>query len=137
MQNIVNEPTNGFLETISQLGIQLQNLESDIIAHTKLCITPQEQLEGKLISHTAQDAAVLNDVSSKFFTLLNDITREADLAKKVSVIPSVSINNKKKDVISGKLIPGIASVPIAKQLDDTVKRSRHMKHRINLLLKAL
>ena len=76
LQCTINEPENGFLEQISQIKTQLEDLESATITQTKL-------------------------------------TRKADLAKKVSISPSVAMNKKKQDVISGKVIPGIASDPIS------------------------
>jgi hypothetical protein len=35
-----------------------------------------------------------------------------------TTLPAAAINEKKQAIISGKIIPGIAAVPISKQIDD-------------------
>jgi hypothetical protein len=37
----------------------------------------------------------------------------------VSILPVASLHKKKQAIAKEKIIPGIASVPISKQIDDT------------------
>jgi hypothetical protein len=54
-----------------------------------------------------------------------------------TTLPVAAINEKKQAIISGKIIPGIAAVPISKQLDDTLKRARTMYPRVQIVLQNI
>lgn len=97
----VNDPSNNFMDRIQD------KQEKAVIAHTKANISREDQINGKLIQRSTHDAIIINEAFSKFFTLVNEICRKAELATTVPIIPSISIEAKKKIVISGKLIPGV------------------------------
>jgi len=59
------------------------------------------------------------------------------LASKVPIVSSRSYIAKRNDVITEKIMPGIASIAITKQIDDTTKRARSILQRTNILLKSL
>lgn len=137
LQTTVQDPANLFLSRVSNIGNQLIQLDADIIAHTKSSITPADQKAGMLITRTPQDAAIINSTSSEFFQIIDDIRREADLAFKVPIIPSQSINAKKGEIVSEKIMPGVSSSAIPKNLDEAAKRTRSVLQRTNLLAHAL
>jgi hypothetical protein len=107
----VNDPSNNFMDRIQD------KQEKAVIAHTKANISREDQINGKLIQRSSHDAIIINEAASKFFTLVNDICRKAELATTVPIIPSISIEAKKKNIISGKLIPGVVSIAHAKRID--------------------
>jgi hypothetical protein len=76
-------------------------VENDMIAQTKLSITRDDQIAGKLIQKIIHDATIVNDASNQFFTLFNDICCKAGLVTKVSIIPSSSFNAKRADIATG------------------------------------
>jgi hypothetical protein len=55
----------------------------------------------------------------------------------VPVLPTASITKKKLAFANEKIIPGIASVPISKQVDDSNKRTRSLYQRLRLTLRAI
>jgi hypothetical protein len=103
----VNDPSNNFMDRIQDVQDTLRELEKVVIAQTKANISREDQINGKLIQRSTLDAIIINEAFSKFFTLVNEICRKAELATTVPIIPSISIEAKKKIVISGKLIPGV------------------------------
>ena len=137
LQNITLDPKHAFLEKVDLVRQNLEALESEIVARTKATISLEEQKAGKLIERTAQDAVILNNASAEFFTIITDICREADLASKVPIVPSSATQGKRKDVISGKIMPGIASIAITKSLENADKRVRTVGQRMQLLIQAL
>jgi hypothetical protein len=59
------------------------------------------------------------------------------LARKVNVIPAAAIKNLKQAIISDKIIPGAATLPVTKQLDDALKRSKHIIQRTQIILRTI
>jgi len=90
-----------------------------------------------LILRSIEDAEIMNRSSSQFFTLVNDVCWKVNLASNVPVVSSHSYTIKKKDVISEKVMPGVASIAITKQIDDAAKRARSALQRIRILIKTI
>ncbi len=44
----------------------------------------------------------------------------------VAVIPAAATLAKKQNVINGKILPGMASTPISKQIDVAIKQAKEM-----------
>jgi len=59
------------------------------------------------------------------------------LARKVNVIPAAAKRNLKQALISDKIIPGAETLPITKQLDDALKRSKHIIQRTQFILPTI
>jgi hypothetical protein len=137
IQKTVDDETHGFLDRITHIHNSMQQFEDSIITKTKDNISMEQQEAGQLVKRSPQDAIMLNELSGQFFALINDICRATGLASKVPVLPSNSFKSKRDDVIREKIMPGIASIAITKQIDDTVKRARSVSQRINLLMKAI
>jgi hypothetical protein len=137
IQKACNDPNKNFMNKIIELQTGLQALELEVIAKTKAKISEVSQKNGKLIQRTKHDANIINDALSQFFSLINDICCKADLASKVPIVSSRSYIAKRNDVITEKIMPGIASIAITKQIDDTMKRARSILQRTNILLKSL
>jgi hypothetical protein len=137
IQKICKDPNKKYMNKIIELQTGLQKLELEVIARTKANVNEENQKNGKLIQRTIHDANIINNASSQFFSLINDICREVDLALKVPVVPSRSYIAKRNDVITEKKMPGITSIAITKQIDDTTKRARSILQRTNILLKSL
>jgi hypothetical protein len=57
------------MERVSSIQITLQELESEVITHTKANISREDQAIGKLVQRSIHDATIINDASSQFFTL--------------------------------------------------------------------
>jgi hypothetical protein len=100
-------------------------------------ISIEEQQGGKLIQRSTRDVDSINRASNQFFSLLYKICHEVDLAFKVLTVPSNSHKRMRKDVTSEKVMPGIASIAITRQIDDTAKRARSIIQRTNILLKSI
>jgi hypothetical protein len=132
-----NNLTKNFLDTITAIQGQLQKLENNVIAHKKISITREDLIAGKLVQQTIHDAIIINDACNQFFTLLNDICHEVELAAIVPIIPSHSFSAKEADIASGKIMQGVSSIAIEKQLDDAVKNAKSIHQRVLLLLKAI
>jgi hypothetical protein len=137
IQQIVEDPTSNIHTRIEDIQQQLQNFELEIIDRTKSSITPHDQASGRLIQRTSSDAIFLNDMSSKFFEVINDVCRQAKLANQVYTIKAAAVMSKKKAIVEGKIIPGIASFPLTKQLDDALKRARAIHQRILLICRDI
>lgn len=134
LQSIVSDPEHRFMHRLEDIRSKLEQCELDVIERTKRLITPEDQANGKLIPRTPEDAALINETSAAFFTLLNDICREANLASMVRVLkpPPGAIN--KRDIASEKIIPGICSIAISRQIDDSIKRNRSILQRLGILI---
>jgi hypothetical protein len=115
----------------------LQKVEADIIQRTIEFISGEDQQNGILIHRYIQDVNIINNTSDLFFLLVKDICREVGLAKMVPVIPSQAMHAKKQQIISEKIVPGVASLAITKQIDDTAKRARNILQRINILIHSI
>jgi hypothetical protein len=137
IQETVHDGSKHFLERITNISTTLKNLEKDVILRTISNINREDQASGKLSQRSVQDATILNDASSQFFTLVHDICREVGLAKMVRKIPSTSSKGMQQKVSSEKIIPGISSIAITKQIDDLTKRARSITQRSNLLLRTI
>jgi len=114
----------------------LDNYENSIIDRTQASDI-DDQTRGKLIERTPADAEFINDISKRFFDTIFDVCRHAKLARKVNVIPAAAIKNLKQAIISDKIIPGAATLPITKQLDDALKRSKHIIQRTQIILRTI
>jgi hypothetical protein len=93
LQKIVNDTFNGFTDRNNEIHLQLADLEKDVINHTKTCMTRKDKSAGNLI-RTTNDANIINNASSQFFTLVNDMCHAVGLASGVPIIPSNSIKRK-------------------------------------------
>lgn len=115
----------------------LGGLEEEVIARTKAFINEEDQRAGKLIQRTIKSAEILNNSSNTFFTLIADICRDAGLASRVPIITAKSFKAKNKDVATEKIMPGVSSVTITKQIDDASKRARSISQREHILITML
>jgi len=137
LQETVHDVKHNFIERITTIGKTLENMEHDIIAHTRVSITPDEQKAGKLITRTTNNATIINTASTDFFALITDICREAHLASNVTILPLSSVQAKKNAIVSEKIIPGICSNALSKNLGEASKRAHSVCQRIQLLTRAL
>jgi hypothetical protein len=115
---------------------RLADYEKHIIEKTKSTITIEDQLNGKLIQRLPQDSDFINTISAQFFETVNYVCRQADLATMANVITAVALKKKRKAIIEGKIIPGIASMPLTKKVDDVLKRSKAIYQRIRITLRT-
>jgi hypothetical protein len=72
------------------------------------------------------DVEFINNISTSFFETINNICRHANLEKCVHVLPAAAIQTKKQAVKDEKIVPGIASLPITKQIEDAIMRAKIM-----------
>jgi hypothetical protein len=124
-------------DRIKNIQQMLSSSEEEVIAQMKACINEDDQRAGKLIQRTIRDSEILNSASNAFFTLIGDICRDAGLASKVPIIFANSFKARNKDVTTEKIMPGISSVTITKQIDEASKRARSIGQRVNILIKLL
>jgi hypothetical protein len=134
LQSVVTDPAYHFMTRIDEIRSKFENYETVIIERTKSCITSDDQICGKLIPRTPEDAAFINDTSAEYFSLLNDVCREANLASNVPMIKPPLKITKRREVICEKIMPGVTSIAIGKQIDDTLKRARSILQRIGILI---
>ena len=137
IQTTINDPKHEFLGQIKRVQRNLEELKQTIITRTQNTITPGDQLAGKLVQRLPEDALNLNNASEQLFSIIQDICRKVGLATMVPVLPTASITKKKLAFANEKIIPGIASVPISKQVDDSIKRTRSLYQRLRLTLRAI
>jgi hypothetical protein len=137
IQKSEHDQDKGFMNRILEIQQTFMNLEKDIILRTKGTIGILDQAKGKLIQRSLQDAETINDASNKFFILIKDICSDVGLATKVFVIPSNSYKAKKDDIQSEKIMPGISSIAISKQINDAAKRARSICQRVNILIRSI
>jgi len=123
-----------FKQRIMEIKKDLENLEMDIINRTRLTITPEDQAAGKLITRHPKDARRLNDASSEFFKLIQDVCRAVDLTAMVPIVPAASLHKQRQAIRKEKILPGIASIPLTRQLDDTYKRAKKIYQRLRILI---
>jgi len=83
------------------------------------------------------DAQIISDMSIKFFDIIYDICREAKITSKVAIVPAAVYQAKQHAISTEKILPGIASLPISKQLDDSLKRTKSLRQQEQILLKSL
>jgi hypothetical protein len=133
IQDIVKNPDTNYVSRITTIEKSLKKLEEDIITRTKASITMEEQLQGKLIQRYPLDAENINRASHEFFTIINDICRDANLARRVPIVQRASVLKARKKLASETIMPGITSIAIAKHLDQAMKRSRSIYQRSILL----
>ncbi len=117
IQKAVNDLTKDFMDIIANIWTLLKSLELKVINDTKACISVEDQVLGRLIQRTMQDAETLNCASEQFFTLVNDVCQSVDLARKVPIIPSYRNKVKIGHIASEKVIPGVALIALTKQID--------------------
>ena len=134
LQAVVTDPASQFLPRLSDMHSKLKNYEAAIIERTKQSITSEDQACGRLVQRTPEDAEFINATSTAFFTLLNDICREANLASNVPIIKPPPKAAKRRDVICENVMPGVTSVAIGKQIEDTLKRARSTHQRLGILI---
>jgi len=137
LQSISNDVENGIIDRIMQIKQELLNYEATIINRTKLSISIEDQLQGRLIQRTQQDAEFLNSISSRMFATIYDVCRQAKLVRMAHVVPAAASKALKKSLLSEKIMPGIATVPVSKQLDDAIKRIRKVYQRIQITLRTV
>lgn len=122
LQKIVNDTFNGFTDRNNEIHLQLADLEKDVINHTKTCMTRKDKSAGNLI-RTTNDANIINNASSQFFTLVNDMCHAVGLASDLPIIPSNSIKKKISKVATETIMPGIKSYTLSQQLDNRGRRA--------------
>jgi hypothetical protein len=137
IQKTADDSLLGFCDRISTVVETLEHLEQTIIERTKSTSTPEEQKIGKLVQPLPEDAMCINNASFQIFEIIRDILRKVHLASMVSILPAASLAKKKKAITVEEIMPGIASVPITKQVDDTFKRSRNIYQRLRILIRAI
>jgi len=137
IQDIIYEPQLRFIERIEEVKSYLEQFEKQIIDRTKNSITLEEQQNGILVQRRPLDAQIICNMSKKFFNILYDICREAKITSKVPIIPAAIYHTKRHAVSTGNLIPGITSLPISKQLNDSLKRTKTLQQRAQILQKSL
>jgi hypothetical protein len=136
LQKIVNDPALPFKEDIKNIHQQLITFEQTIINRTVNTITKEDQDKGVLVERMPTDVEFINNTSTFFFETINNICRHANLAKRVHVLPAAAIQTKKQAVKDEKIIQGIASLPITKQIEDAVMRAKIMYQRIKIIQHA-
>ncbi len=137
LQKIMKDPSNTFMNRINAIHKDLKNIERIIIERTMEQITKDEQKIGKLINRIPEDAQKLNNASKAFFQLIHEVCKTAGLASMVTDIPSNLYSKRRSDILQGKNLLATTSFPIARQIDDALKRARCSLQRIGLLLRAL
>jgi hypothetical protein len=89
------------METIRDLERQFQAFQSVIIERTKAYITPEEQINGKLILPMEDVAKRLSTLSGEYFALLHNILcQEANLSSHVPIVQNSSMQHKRQQVAS-------------------------------------
>lgn len=124
------------MEKISDVKATLENLKRDIIEQTKSTINPEEQEVGKLVQRLLADAICINNASTQIFDIIRDICRQAQLTNKVNIIPSAAHQRKRMAIATEKIMPNISSAPIAKQINDAIKRARNIYQRLKIAVKV-
>jgi hypothetical protein len=125
------------MDRITRIHNTLLDLEEVIIAQTKETIDKREQEEGKQLLWCKHDAEIIIESSNQFFTLIHEICCKVGLASIVPIIQSNSFKTKRDDVVSEKIMPGVLSCAISKQIDDTGKRLRSIHQSICILIKTI
>eukprot|EP00590_Aulacoseira_subarctica_P002603 CAMPEP_0172431060 /NCGR_PEP_ID=MMETSP1064-20121228/57072_1 /TAXON_ID=202472 /ORGANISM="Aulacoseira subarctica , Strain CCAP 1002/5" /LENGTH=388 /DNA_ID=CAMNT_0013177531 /DNA_START=30 /DNA_END=1192 /DNA_ORIENTATION=- len=136
LQETACDPALNSLNNIADIENNCITFEKEIIERTKATITVEDQANGKLLKRTQCDAERLNNLSSQFFSLIYGICREANLSSMVPIVRASSMNSKRRQVASEKIMPGIASFAISKCLDQAIKRCRRICQRSAMLSKA-
>jgi hypothetical protein len=121
IQKAVNDLTKDFMDIIANIWTLLKSLELKVINDTKACISVEDQVLGRLIQRTMQDAETLNCASEQFFTLVNDVCQSVDLARKVPIIPSYR-NKVKIGHIASEKVLGPQS--LCQSMDSTYSKER-------------
>jgi hypothetical protein len=137
LQRTALDPKLKFLENVEKIKSNLEELEVQIVNPTKLNINTEEQNKGKLIQRLPSDAQAINDLSSCFFAIIHEICRHTNLTSMVPIVPHASIQTNSQAVITEKMMPGVASMPISKQLNDVFKRAKSIRQRVQILLNAI
>ena len=73
LQKIAEDPKLCSNTRINNIKKQLEEFEDKIISRTKQSISPEDQDMGKLIQRLPSDAKIINDTSSCFFNIIQDI----------------------------------------------------------------
>lgn len=60
--------------------------------------------------------------------------RAVDLTAMVPIIPAASLHKQRQAIRKEKILPGIASIPLTRQLDDTYKRAKKIYQRLRILI---
>jgi len=126
LNKICRDPKHQITEQITLVKQQLETLENTIIDRTKNNITLNEQNDGKLVQRFLSDSHMLNEASTQFFDIILQVCRLAGLCKKVPIINNKINHTKAKDISSGKIIPGVAALPISQSLDEAHKHARSL-----------
>ncbi len=101
-------------------------MENTVLDRTKNNITLNKQNDGKLVQRFLSDSHMLNEASTQFFDIILQVCRLAGLCKKVPIINNKINHTKAKDISSGKIIPGVAALPISQSLDEAHKHARSL-----------
>jgi hypothetical protein len=137
VQRTIKDPKHNFLNRVQDIKHQLEDFEREIISRTKNSISPEDQANGKLIQHIPSDAQMINDSPIQFFNLIYEICRQMNLSKMVPVLSRANIYEKKHKIATEKVMPGIASTILSKQLDDVVKCAKSIHQRIQISLNSI
>ena len=107
------------------------------LAEQKTQSVQRRKKKGKLIQHIPSDDQMINDSSIQLFNLIHDICRQMNLSKMVPVLSRANIYEKKQKIATEKVMPGIASTIISKQLDDVAKHAKSIHQRIQISLNSI
>lgn len=102
LQDTIHNPNTNHIGKMHDLTQQLELFQKDIIERTKSLITVDEQLNGKLIQQTALDAEQLNTLSNHFFSILQQICRDANLSTHTPIVQSSNLEAKRNKVARKK-----------------------------------
>jgi hypothetical protein len=87
IQDTLHDPQLKVLSKITEVKTDLESFEQHIICRTKENITVAEQSSGKLIQRLPSNALFINDISTCFFSISHEVSRNANLAALHTVFP--------------------------------------------------
>jgi len=137
LQQIAEDPNNEHKTKIASIRNQLEQLQQEVINRTRTNISEDDQAMGKLIERTPEDARIINDASEAFFTLIQNICRQAGLAKKTYIIPLVRIKSKQDDIEKENIMVSTSSIAMSKQLEEFLYRTKNLCQQIGSLKRSI
>lgn len=137
LQRTIKDQKMNFMEWVKDVKNQLEDLEKQVIYRTKSSVSLEDQANGKLVHRLPTDAKMINDSSMQYFTIIYDICRQINLNMMIPVISTASIHTKKHEIATGKIIPGNASIPISKQLDEVLKQAKSLHQYMQITLDSI
>jgi hypothetical protein len=133
IQDTVCDPQLKILSKITEIKTDLESFEQQIICRKKENITVAERNSGKLIQRLPSDALFIHDTSTRFFSLIHEVCRNANLATMRTVFPIATLAKKERGIANRNILLGTASIPISKELDELFKHTENVYQRIQLI----